>query len=334
MDSTELLFQLLAINSPTFKEKEKADFLEQWCTTNLPQFDIRRIGNNCIASTNHNANHRIGFIGHIDHVPEFFEPYETNGCIHGAGASDMQAGLACFLTFVANNKHLLEKYNVTIILYDKEEGTTLHDNGLHECIEHAKALVNDIDLAIVAEPTDNAIQLGCVGSLHANLTVHGKAAHSARPWNGINALYEALPIIQKAANQAPIAHDMFGVTFYDVIQITESESSKGRTTLPDQWVANINYRFSPVHTLNDATQYIKSFVETAGLNDYSLDILNGVEAGNVIDHPLLSQILNQPNCIIEAKQAWTDVSQLTSIGVSAFNFGPGLQEQAHNQMSM
>ena len=329
MQSKELLFQLLSIDSPTFKEKEKADFLYQWCNEYLAQFDIKRIGNNLILSTQNSNHTRIGFVGHLDHVPEFFTPYQDDGKIHGAGASDMQAGLACFLSFVSNQSQLLDRFNVTIILYDKEEGTTLHDNGLKECITNNEELIKNIDVAIVAEPTNNTIQLGCVGSLHATLTVHGKAAHSARPWHGINAIYEALPIIEKAANQAPIPHELFGVTFYDVLEITEAEATKGRTTIPEKWVANINYRFSPVHTLDEATHYIKEFVDTSGLNEYELEILNGVESGKVIEHPLLTKVIQESGIEVAAKQAWTDVSQLTQLGVSAFNFGPGRQDQAH-----
>ncbi len=329
MDSKTLLFDLLSIDSPTFKEKEKADFLETWCETEFPSFNKHRIGNNIILATNNNHNMRLGFVGHIDHVPEFFSPYEEDGKIHGAGASDMQAGLACFLAFIKNHPSLAERYDITIILYDKEEGTTLHDNGLKECINSHKELISTIDLAIVAEPTNNAIQLGCVGSLHATLTVKGKAAHSARPWHGKNALYEALPIIDKAAKTDPVPHELFGVTFHDVLQITESCSTKGRTTLPEEWIANINYRFSPVHNLDEAIQYVQDFVSSSNLTDYKLDILNGVEAGKVIDHPLLTDILKNSKIKIEAKQAWTDVSQLTQLGLSAFNFGPGRQDQAH-----
>jgi succinyl-diaminopimelate desuccinylase len=32
---------------------------------------------------------------------------------------------------------------------------------------------------------------------------------------------------------------------------------------------------------------------------------------------------------VEAKQAWTDVAQLNGIDIPAFNFGPGLTQQAH-----
>ncbi len=53
-------------------------------------------------------------------------------------------------------------------------------------------LSRTIDLALVMEPTDNAIQVGCLGNLDARVTVHGAAAHSARPWLGENAIHTAI----------------------------------------------------------------------------------------------------------------------------------------------
>ena len=39
MKSTDLLFELLSIDSPTFNEKEKADFLSRWASEHLSKFD-------------------------------------------------------------------------------------------------------------------------------------------------------------------------------------------------------------------------------------------------------------------------------------------------------
>lgn len=325
--SLELLKTLLGIPSPTFKEKEKTDFLENWILANLPSFSVDRIGNNIIA-TQLNSNTNLAFVGHTDTVPNFFDPYESNGLLFGSGASDMQSGLAAGLVLIKDNLDaLLNKYSLTIIIYDKEEGTALHENGLNELIVQRPDTIKAIDVAVVAEPTNNTIQLGCVGSLHYTVNVSGKAAHSARPWNGENALYKALPLISKINQIKPLKQTIYGVDFFDVLDITESHSTPGRTTVPDKWVCNINYRFSPNHTLAEARNYALSSVESLNINGLEIEELNAVNAGSVIEHPLLDKA--KSILTVEAKQAWTDVAQLSALGICAFNFGPGLQAQAH-----
>jgi len=326
--SQALLMQLLNIPSPTHKEKEKCDFLQSWLARELPTFKVTRFGNNLIATNHQESGLHIGFIGHIDTVPEFFDPYEANGMIYGSGASDMQSGLASMLTFIKENETALShQYRLSIIIYDKEEGTPLHENGLNELIVANPESIDAMDVAIVGEPTNNAIQLGCMGSIHYTLTVHGKAAHSARPWQGENAIYKALPIVDAFSKLEPKKQPIFGVDFFDVMTITESKSSPGRTTVPDTWQANINYRFSPVHTLAQAKTHVPQALDEIGV-DYELSCLNAVDAGAVIAHPLLESL--KASFRFEAKQAWTDVAQLTARGICAFNFGPGRQDQAHH----
>lgn len=326
-DSKTLLLALLAIPSPTHGESEKADFLMAWLASELPQFDCRRHGHSIVATHSVPNRPSLAFVGHIDTVPEFFEPYCVDGRIYGSGASDMQAGLASFLMVVRRHvEALAQRYSVTIVLYDKEEGTSLQDNGLYHIIHHSSHGLPPIDVAIVAEPTNNTVQLGCVGSVHCNVTVKGKAAHSARPWHGDNALYKALPLIQSVAQIEPRKHTLFGVDFFDVIDITQSHSTPGRTTVPDEWVANVNYRFAPGQSVDDAMAYVTRVMESSGVVD-RIEWVDAVGAGQVVNHPLLEKAARR--FPLAAKQAWTDVAQLSDRGICAFNFGPGRQDQAH-----
>ena len=127
----------------------------------------------------------IALIGHSDVVPDHVNVRVDGDKLHGSGASDMKGADACFMYLF---KELLQnhgdhdglskinslQYNVSFILYAREEGTPLVQNGLNDLINKEMDYFKSIDLAIVGEPTNMSIQLGCVGSCHAKVTVHGK----------------------------------------------------------------------------------------------------------------------------------------------------------------
>ena len=54
------------------------------------------------------------------------------------------------------------------------------------------------------EPTANALEVGCLGNLNATVTVRGRAAHSARPWLGENAIHAAIAALAPLAD-LPVA---------------------------------------------------------------------------------------------------------------------------------
>ena len=58
-------------------------------------------------------------------------------------------------------------------------------------------------------------------------------------------------------------------------------------------------------------------------------VKDSVFSGKVVESDLFNSIISKLNRPVQAKQAWTDVAQLAQLNIPAFNFGPGLQEQAH-----
>ena len=99
--------------------------------------------------------------------------------------------------------------------------------------------------------------------------------------------------------------------------------------MPGFWTCNVNFRFSPHWEENDAQDYLKKIVLDAGACEVTIE--DSVYAGKVIESSLFNTIVQTIGNSIEAKQAWTDVAQLTKLGVPAFNFGPGLTSQAHKK---
>lgn len=330
-----LLEGLLSVPSNTFQEQQIFAFVQEWLLQRVSNVQFRSYQDSLIVTlpTLLDRPH-IAWCGHLDVVPLFVTPKRDGDHFYGAGASDMKSALACaLLAFEEYANFCLEKhssrYQFSLVFYAREEGTPLEQNGLYSLIQQFPDYFKTVDLAIVGEPTNNAIQVGCVGSIHVRVTIKGVACHSARPWEGKNALYEALPFISKMAQIQPTRHRLFGVDFFEVLQITENQSESGRTKLPGWWQGNINFRFAPHRSLTEAKKKLYELLEGAGVSASQIEWVDGVYAGGVLETPLFyeaTEFLGKP---IEAKQAWTDIAQLTQSGIPAFNYGPGFTSQCH-----
>lgn len=326
-----LLQKILDVPSPTYQEQELVAFLKKYLTQQIP--GISWIEKNdsliCIFSKNKEKPH-VALVGHLDVVPKYF-PFKKNGDLfYGAGASDMKSALACYI-YLMQQYSLSKKcpFQLSFLFYAREEGTPLIENGIYQLMQHFPDYFNSLHLVIIGEPTNNTIQLGCVGSIHVYIYVYGKSCHSARAWEGKNALYEAIPVLQKIASYTPVKQTIFGVDFFEVLQITESQSEPGRTTVPGWWKANVNFRFTPLDTLESAKKKLYRILIEAGLSLEQIEWRDGVEAGAVLETELFQNVVRELNVPIQAKQAWTDVAQLTQKGIPAFNYGPGFTSQAH-----
>src|SRR5512146_2066568 len=130
--------------------------------------------------------------GHTDTVPpqDNLPGRIEDGAVHGLGATDMKGGLAVMieLGLLARQRELA--YDLALLFFPREELGPEHNPlpGLFE----AAPLVDEAALVVCLEPTDNTLQLGCLGNVVARAVFEGVAAHSARPWLGVNAIGLAL----------------------------------------------------------------------------------------------------------------------------------------------
>lgn len=190
------------------------------------------------------------------------------------------------------------------------------------CIE-----ASTIDLAIVMEPTDNAIEVGCLGNLNASVIVTGRAAHSARPWLGDNAIHRAISAL------APLAHlparevVIDGLAFHEVASVTTIEGGIAANVIPDRVEARVNYRYAPGHTPAEAEARLRELLVMAEV-DVRID--GNAPPGPVsIRNPLVARLQQAGNLPLRPKQAWTPVAEFAAAGVDAINFGPGDPQYAH-----
>ena len=264
--------------------------------------------------------------GHLDTVPAHGNATarRADGRLYGVGSSDMKAGDAVLLALMESLDYQRLRFEVAAVFYDAEEGP-LAANGLRRVLAE-RPWLQDARLAILLEPTDLRVELGCIGSLNAEVRVTGKSAHSARPWLGVNAIERATPWLAQITRFPVTSTTISGAEYRETLQVTTLRAGRAKNVVPDELVANINYRFPPDRTIEQAEVRLRSLVP----QEFEFRVADAAAPGKVCaDVPEVREFVARFGTPVAGKQGWTDVAQFTSAGVPAFNFGPGIPEQAH-----
>jgi succinyl-diaminopimelate desuccinylase len=239
----------------------------------------------------------------------------------------MKSGLAVMIMLAELLDKTAISCDLTLVFYAREEGPYA-ENELGVVLEQ-DAEVGRVDLAVCMEPSNNKLHLGCVGSIHATVTFVGRTAHSARPWEGENAITKAADFLAELRALAPVDRVIEGLPYRTVTTVTQArDGGRGRNVVPDRFVLNLNHRFAPDTTLEQAILRVRALVGDRAQVDL-LDL--SPAAPPVANHPLVRALITAGVRAVEPKQAWTDVARFAARGLPAVNFGPGENAQAHQK---
>lgn len=329
---SELCLELLRIPSVTGDEKEITDHLQRWAEAlpHRPQVPISRHGNGLVVGKPDGQRPCIALVGHTDTVPPHQGDPQAGiegDKVTGLGASDMKSSLAVMLLLLETLPLLELPFSLILVFYDKEEGP-FSENGLQPLLDQYPWL-KDIDLALAMEPTDNTLQLGCLGGLQAKVTFRGKAAHSARPWQGENAIHKAGPLLTRLLSHPCPEVDVEGLLFRNCISATLASGGRAKNVVPESFELNINYRFAPTSPSEAAIEQAKTTVRSLCV-DADVEFVDVSPPGPLPEaNPLFEHLRTEARLPIEPKQAWTDVARLAANSIDALNFGPGYGAQCH-----
>ncbi len=267
--------------------------------------------------------------GHYDTVPAQgnLPGRIADGAVHGLGASDMKGGVAVALELVRDLAEAAAgPYDVALLLFGREE-LPAEQNPL-PALFGSSHLIHETSLAILLEPTDGRVQVGCLGNLMARLTFRGTSGHSARPWLADNAIARAVeglgPLLALGRREALVG----GLTFTEVLSVTRLESGIADSVIPGEATATLNLRYPPDRTPEEAEAYLRSLVPQGA----SLEITSHAPPARVVtDSPLVEALRVAGGLEVESKQAWTNVADFTANGIDAVNFGPGHTRYAHSR---
>jgi len=284
-------------------------------------------------------------VGHLDVVPptdDDFEPrVETRDGVEvvvARGASDMKAGnVVAMAAFEDRALRDASPYDLALVLYAGEEGSA-DSNELREVLAEVPWL-REAALAIVLEPTDGEVQLGCLGGLQAVLTFQGSQAHSARPWHGRNALTLAGTFLTELDDDHVHDVEVDGILYRDVWSATQAwtqglgpgQQPGGfpvRNVVPGTFMVNLNFRFAPSRGVDEAEAELRARVGDRA----EVEVVDrSPEAPPRLSDPIVQAFVRSVDAPVSAKQAWTDVARFAEVGVPALNYGPGLTGQAHQR---
>jgi len=324
LDPAALTAALVDVPSVSGDETRLANLIDA-ALRRIPHLDLYRDGNALVARTTLDRPERVVLAGHIDTVPIAGNvPSSTDGSLlYGCGSCDMKSGVAVQLRLAAS---LTEpRCDVTYVFYDGEE-VEAERNGLLRLSRNSPDLL-DGDLAVLLEPTDAKIEGGCQGTMRAEVRVTGKRAHSARSWNGLNAIHQAGAVLDILRDYVPREPEVDGLTYHEGLNAVYISGGVAHNVIPDECVVTVNHRFAPDRTVAEVQQHIREVF--GGFEVEFTDWAAGARPG--LTDPAAASLLAAVGGTPRAKFGWTDVARFAELGMPAVNYGPGDPEVAHSR---
>lgn len=152
------------------------------------------------------------FEPHIDTVPSSkqwttdpWKAVRSGGRVQGLGANDVKGGASAMI------------FAIRALLADRDFAGTLvfaaccdEETG-GQGLEVLRAELPKLDAAVIAEPTSLRVASAQRGLMRVVVCCEGRAAHAARPWQGVNAIELAMKDLAAIrAIDAPLANPVLG----------------------------------------------------------------------------------------------------------------------------
>ncbi|GAA1157547.1 succinyl-diaminopimelate desuccinylase [Nesterenkonia sandarakina] len=344
-DVAALTEAIIACESVSGNEKALADAVES-ALQDLGGLSLHRDGDTIIARTETGAGQRIILAGHLDTVPlpstpgsrgtvpPSWEQIDGEQVLYGRGATDMKGGVAVQLKLADDvAAHLaaggsLDR-DITWVFYDHEE-VEASKSGLGRVMRSVPELL-DGDFAVLLEPTHGVVEGGCNGTCRFEVTIPGVAAHSGRAWMGENAIHGAAGLLQVLSDYTPQTITVEGLDYREGLNAVRIRGGVAGNVIPDSTVVEINYRFAPDKTEEQAHAHVREVLAEAGISAGQQKVTDSSSAARPgLDHPAAQAFIAAVGGEPMPKYGWTDVARFSAQGVPAVNFGPGDPLLAHS----
>lgn len=327
MDAIELTKQLISMKTETVEAANAAvDFIyDMVCQKQIPQVECRILENEgrkmlyaktaWVSGTN-----VLVFNGHLDVVPAAvrqYIPVERGGRLYGRGSYDMLGGCAVMIQAFLELADLQLSCGLCLMLSTSEE-----TNGklcTAYMLEHIEPFNG---FAICGEPTNLNVSIMSKGIFRFKAVVHGRSAHSSRPWLGDNAIVKAVDYYIKIS-ELPFTKRKNA--YFSSASVNLSILSGGTVInqVPEAAAMQVDIRYVPGTPIDEMQQAIRACcpdmeiiseqiepaVEVAEDDPYFLKLVEQIQ-----------QVTQRTDCVV-AQHGAADTLFFQARGIPSVEFG-------------
>lgn len=265
-----------------------------------------------------------------------FEPHICDGMLYGRGACDTKAGGAAMIHAIKRLREAGVTPPRTILFAGTvdEESTFA---GAHHLAGHLQP-----DAAVIAEPTELEVVRVHKGVVRFHLTVSGRAAHSAKPHLGVNAISKMARLVCRIEEDlgqayAGRSHPLLGTP---TLNIGIIEGGTQVNFVPDRCRIAVDCRLIPDETPDGAIEEFREVIARARDDDGELEAtieepffvcaaLGTAEDAGVVTSAADACRAVLGSATVTGVSYATDGSPFSEAGVPAVVLGPGSIDQAH-----
>lgn len=364
----KLLIELVKVPSPQTDLLEEEPLLKEFIKTAIePRLramgfaDVRydAMGNLIATYGAGSSGKSLMFIGNAMNQPASTMPNPYSGdvvdgakydlpgeCVMGKGASEQKANLAAYLhameTVIASKVPITGKLVFLCCL----SGETGKHDAIKSVVEGAGVRA---DMAVLGG-TGLKITLGNRGRIDVFATVKGSPCHSARPWDGANAITGAMEAIQRLLTKTKVdkSHPQLGKQSLTVNHIQSFPNSTH--TVQERVEFRLDRRLLPGEDPNEAfdelvriAKEVESVPDPVSGKKFIVEMKLGpfmYPSLVTVDSPIVKALLRGSEIML-GKAAETyyspsafDQGYLNHVGIPTANFGAGEHQWAHTDYDM
>jgi acetylornithine deacetylase len=266
-----------------------------------------------------------------------FDPQIRDGKLYGRGACDTKAGLAAMMHAVADVVKDGQVPSSEVLL----AATMDEEYSFRGVADLCSTAGFRADAAIVAEPTELRPVIASKGLVRWKIETIGRAAHSAKPHLGINAIQHMSRIIaaiEADTEQLPArSHPLLGSATCNIGVIRGGVQIN---FVPDRCEIEIDRRLLPGESVEGVLSHYQSIVDSVAASHPQMTV--------VMHSPMLTDVPLQTDPNSHAVKTLRDVlsgmglddgpcgvpfcsdaSKFGAIGIPSIILGPGSIDQAH-----